>query len=119
MTLKMSTARAKVAVARRRRGVSRDSLSGLERKIAQIEEKETLSPADRIALQRLAKKIESLDEEFKNQHFVLVELLDQEEDLTNEQAALDEHDDQVADLSDRVERLKLCISGQIHVVKYT
>ena len=97
----MSTARAKVTVARRRRGVSHDFLSGLEKIIALIEEKETLSSADRIALQRLAKKIESLDEEFKNQHFVLVELLDQEDDLTKEQAALDKHDDQVADLSDR------------------
>ena len=106
----MSTARAKVAVALRRRGVSRDSLSGLERKIALIEGKQTLSPADRIALQRLAKKIKSLDEEFKNKHFILVELLDQEDDLTKEQAALDEHDNQVADLSDRVEQLRLIVS---------
>ena len=89
----MSTARAKIAVARRRRSVSRDSLSELERKIALIEEKGTSSQADHIALQRSAKKIGSLDEEFKNQHFVIVELLDQEEDLTREQAALDEHDD--------------------------
>ena len=108
VTLKMSTARAKVAVARRQRGVSRDSLSGLEWKISLIE-KETLSSTDHIALQRLAKKIESLDEEFKNQHFILVELLDQEDDLTKEQAALNEHDDQVADLSDRAEQLRLLV----------
>ena len=68
---------------------------------------ETPSPADRIALQRLAKKIESLDEEFKKQHFVIVELLGQEDDLTQEQAKLDEHDDQVAALSDLVEQLRL------------
>ena len=103
----MSTAKAELAVARRRIDVSRDSLSGLEKKISHIEGKETLSPADRIALQRLVKKIESLDEEFKKQHFVIVELLDQEDDLTQEQAKLDEHDDQVADLSDRVEQLRL------------
>ena len=105
----MSTARAKIVVAHWRKGVSRDSLTGLERKIALIEEKEILSPADRIALQRLVKKIESLDEEFKNQHFVLGELLDQEDNLTKEQAALDEHDDQVADLNDHVEQLRLLV----------
>ena len=39
-----------------------------------------------------------------------MELLDQEADLTKEQAALDEHDDQVPDLSDCVEQLRLLVS---------
>ena len=71
-----------------------------------MEVKETLSPTACIALQRLVKKIKSLDEEFKTKHFVMVELLDQKEDLTREQTALDEHDNQEADLSDRVEMIE-------------
>ena len=39
-----------------------------------------------------------------------MEVVDQEDDITKEQAALVEHDDQVADLSDRVERLRLLVS---------
>ena len=53
---------AKLTLARNRRDVFLDSIASLEK----LEEKEILLPADHVALQQLAKRIENLDAEFKN-----------------------------------------------------
>ena len=102
----MST-KAKLALARRRRGVSRDSLTSLEKQVSRLEEKETLLPTDQVVVGRLARKIETLDSEYKKHHLIVVELIEDDALLGEEQDTLDKHDDHVAEIADRIEQLKL------------
>ena len=53
---------------------------------------------DRLAVERLQQRLTNLDEEFRTYHLGVVDLLEEEKDLENEQAALDNHDDRVTDL---------------------
>ena len=57
--------------------------------------------------QRIAKRLEELDLEFKEHHGVLIDLIgdDDEDVLEKEQEALDEHDDEVSLLTVRVQKL--------------
>ncbi|ORU94884.1 MAG: hypothetical protein A6F71_09885 [Cycloclasticus sp. symbiont of Poecilosclerida sp. M] len=56
--------------------------------------------------------MQTLATEFKVHHYAIIELLDDETALENEQGILDDLDDEVAQLSDRVERLMAaCSSG--------
>ena len=71
------------------------------------ETKEELAHADRLAVRRLIKKFETLDAEFRQHHYTIVEMLD-EGAVDEEQAALDDHDERVTDL---VERLQQLVSG--------
>ena len=68
--------------------------------------KEELARADRLAIQRLIKKFETLDKEFHQHHYTIVELLD-DEALEEEQAALDDDDERVTDLVERLQQLVL------------
>ena len=77
------------------------------RQVSWLEEKEVLLPAEHIALQWSAKKIETLDAEFKKQHFAVIELLDDEDALSEEKDTLDKQDDRVAEILDRIDQLKL------------
>ena len=70
-----------------------------------FELKRELSHTDRLAIQRLLKKIEEQDTEFKKYHYAIVELLEEEGDLDQEQANLDDHDDRIADFIDRLQVL--------------
>ena len=44
-------------------------------------------------IQRLLEKLEEQDAEFKKYHYAIVELWEEEDDLEEEQAKLDDHDD--------------------------
>ena len=57
--------------------------------------------------QRIAKRLEELDLEFKEHHGVLIDLIedDDEDVMEKEQEALDEHDDEVSLLTVRVQKL--------------
>ena len=53
----------------------------------------------------MLKKLESLDSDLKTHHSAIVDLVEKEDDLEREQDVLDQHDDEVLDLSTRLERL--------------
>ena len=93
-----------LASARRRRGVVRGSITRLERRVDAFEVKTDLTHADRFAIQRLIKKFETLDAEFRQHHYNVVELLDDTE-VDGEQAILDDHDDKFTDLVERLQQL--------------
>ena len=90
--------------AKRWRGVVRAWITRLEHRVDAYEIKEDLTHADRLAIQRLIKKFETLDTEFRQHHYTIVELLD-DEAVDEEQAALDDHDEKVTDLVDRLQQL--------------
>ena len=89
---------------RRRRGVIRASVTKLGAKLTELEKKPD-DPSTLGHAQRLGPKLESLDSEFKVHHYTVVELIAKEEDLDDEQAIFDQHDDTIADLSARIEKL--------------
>ena len=67
--------------------------------------KEELTHADHLAIQLLIKKFEMLDTKFRQYHYTIVELQENEADVEEEQAALDGHDEKVTDLSNRLQQL--------------
>ena len=50
-------------------------------------------------------KLEALDLEYKGYHYAVIDLIDDEGELGNEQDALDEHDDNIANLAICVDKL--------------
>ncbi len=89
---------------RRRRGVTRASITRLETRLNELEGL-IQQPSNVEHARQLAAKLETLDAEFKLYHFQIVDLLDDEEQLEREQEALDNHDDHVLDLDVRFKRL--------------
>jgi hypothetical protein len=90
---------------RRRRGVSKASITRI---CSRIEELEGLGdhPSTVENAKQLASKLESLESEFKSYHFQIVDLLEEDEEaLGREQDILDNHDDQVAAMSVCIKKL--------------
>ncbi len=56
-------------------------------------------------VERLKTKLEVLDTEYKTHHYAVIDLIDDRGQLENEQRALDEHDDVIADLAIRIQKL--------------
>ncbi len=54
--------------------------------------------------QRMMQKLEALDPDFKIHHFALIDLVDEPYTLQEEQATLEEHDDNVAQLTARIQQ---------------
>lgn len=89
---------------RRRRGVAKASITRLTTRLRDL--KANISqPAIFDHAQRMRKKLDALDVEFRSHHHNVVDLTDGEESLTREQDILDEHDDLVANLSVRINQL--------------
>ena len=89
---------------RRRRGVSHASITRLSTKIVEAESKFGEPGLDSLA-QKLFKRLESLDSDFKSQHLAVVDSLEEGSDFDRKQDILDQHDHEVLDLSTRLERL--------------
>ena len=90
--------------ARRRRGVVKGSITRLEDRVDKYETKEEITHVDCLAIKRLIKKFESLDDEFRKHHYTIVELLE-DEAVDEEQATLDDHDERITDLVERLQQL--------------
>ena len=92
-----------LSAASKRRGVVQASITRLDCHVADLESKEELTAADRLAAQHLLQKLNSLEAEFRSYHLAVVDLIE-EDALEGEQAILDEHDDRVSRLV-RVQQL--------------
>ena len=101
-----------LGIARKRRGVARASVTRLFDNVSALEAKEKLGQGDRLAIQRLIRKFETLTEEFQSYHYAIVDQVDDEEVLEQEQAIFDDEENRVADLMDRLNQL-----GSEHLVK--
>ena len=89
---------------RQRRGFVRASLTKLNTRVGQLEAKAG-EPGTTDLVQQAKLKLEKLDSEFKARHYDLLNELKEEAELETEQATLDSHDDEVALLSVRLEKL--------------
>ena len=82
-----------LAKTRRRRGVAKASITPM------FNELESESDCPSTFDMQMLVKLKEHDADFKKNHLMLIDLVDDEETLTSEQAALDEHDDLVANLT--------------------
>lgn len=89
---------------KKRRRVTRSSLTKLSTKVTELEANRS-SPDAFYNAQNVASKLKTLDTEFRNHQLKIMDLATSEEDLTEEQQALDDHDDIVSELSVRIQRL--------------
>ncbi|XP_064397632.1 uncharacterized protein LOC135344358 [Halichondria panicea] len=85
---------------KRRRGVVRASITRIRTKTRELEGTESPNQGD--AAKHIAEKLDSLDTDFRRLHLELVDLLDDDELLSNEQDILDEVDDNIIDLKMRL-----------------
>ena len=96
---------------KRKRGVVRGSITKLRTKIGELERKVD-DPSTLDIAQRLASKLESLDAEFKVHHYSVIELIENEDELDDEQDAIDQHDDIVTVLGICIQKLvSVCSSS--------
>ena len=91
-----------IAAARKRRGVSRGSITRLTKKVTELE-KRGPDPKTLITARQLTKDVQSTSTDFKEKHLSVVVLLENDADLEAEQVVLDEHDEIVADLLARLD----------------
>ena len=79
----------------KKRRVTRSSLTKLSTKVTELEANWS-SPDTFYNAQNVASKLKTLDTEFRNHQLKIMDLAMSEEDLTEEQQALDDHDDIVS-----------------------
>ena len=89
---------------RKRRGVVRGAITRFYSRLDELEAK--AHDDDTLGFTQQAKlRLKQLDSEFKTHHYDLVDVINGEEALEREQAIFDEHDDHVALLSLRIQKL--------------
>ena len=84
-----------IATNRRKRGVSRASITKLRARLGELEGFASLPDTIGLA-KRLSTRLQVLTADFKTCHYMVVELLDTEDDLQRKQDILDKHDEEVA-----------------------
>ncbi len=90
---------------RKRRGVVRASITRIDTRVGELEEKgEALTSGDARIAQQLLQRLSSLDSDFKSYHFSIIDVIG-EDSLEAEQRILDGHDDKLANLSARLQEL--------------
>ena len=100
------------SVLRKRRGVTRASITRLCRRLGELEGAAD-QPSTLDLTQQLKKKLEELDSEFKTHHYGLIDVIDDDHTLEGEQATLDKHDEDIATLTVRIQHLlEVCTSSR-------
>ena len=95
---------------KKRRSVVKASLTKLSTKLTELEA-DTTNPTLLEAAKNLADKLKSLQQDFKNHQLSIIDRTEEEEALAEEQLALDTGEDQVSELSIRIQRLITLATG--------
>ena len=73
-----------------------------------LEAKDSLTSGDLLTVHCLLKKVEALDIEFKENHYAVIDLVEDDEQILNEQqAVIDNHEDKVAEITECLQQLRL------------
>ena len=95
---------AAISNGRKKRGTVKASITRLLTRVGELEtavdQADTLDHAQRSLI-----RLETLNSEYKFNHFTLIDFIEDEAILQREQENLDNHDDNVSDLSVRIQRL--------------
>ena len=73
--------------------------------VRNVERKADLSATEVLAARRFVGRSKELNDDFKRYHFAVVDLVEDKDVEEAEQAILDEHDERVANLTDRLQTL--------------
>ena len=95
---------------RKRRGVVRASVTRLDKRLKDLEATRD-QPGVNDRAKQLAAKLEGLEHDFKTSHLQLIDLIDDEDELEQEHEVLDRHDDDVASLTVRLQKLMTASSS--------
>lgn len=96
----------------KRRGVASGRLTRLDTRLRDLEKRDDLSLAVCLeSARQMRPKIASINSEFREHHSALVDMLDDDGELDKQQRVIDNHDDQVTNISARVECLINCLSA--------
>ncbi len=90
-----------ISALKRRRGTVKANITRLATKVAELKDKEPI-PTIVTHAQQLSKRLDNLDSDYKTRQFAVLNVVEDEDQLTMEQETLDQHDDDVADLSLRL-----------------
>ena len=71
-------------------------------RVTDMERIAPLSPTDEIVATRMEQKTYDLDEEFRGYHYSILDLMEGNEDLDGEQSILDEYEEKVSNILDRL-----------------
>ena len=93
-----------LATLKRRRDVIKSSIAKLTTKTGELEEADFTQAIANHAGQ-LLKKLDALDTEFKTHHMSVIDAIENEEELEGEQRELNAHDDNITNLSLRLQTL--------------
>ena len=85
--------------------------------IHELEYKGTLCHSDQLMVQRLQQRLVTVDVEFKRYHISVIDLVEEEKELEKEQSILDDHDERVVVMSDRLERLASKAIGTVQAAQ--
>ena len=83
----------------------RASLTKLSTSLADLESTEEVTPTLLDNVKSLADKLKTLKQDFKNHQLAIIDRTDEEEELAEEQQALDDNDDTVSAMNIRIQRL--------------
>ena len=97
---------------RKRRGVTRASLTRLATRLRDLEGKSD-QPSTLDFAQKLQKKLEELKSDFMTHHLALVEVRTKDEDLAAEQEILDIHDERATELEVEIQHLISACSSSL------
>ena len=95
---------AELAFHKKRRGVVKTSLTKLRTKLTDLEGDTTI-PTLMESARNLADKLDTLRQDFKTHQLAIMDRTNEEDALADEQQVLDDNDDQVSELSVRIQRL--------------
>ena len=87
---------------KRRRGTVRASLTKMVSHVVDMECRAPLSPTDEIVAKRMEQKMYDLDKDFRGYHYSILDLMEKDEDFDEEQATLDEHEEKISNILDRL-----------------
>ena len=99
---------------KKRRGVARASITKLSNKITELEA-QTSNPDALTIAESLVIKLKELNTEFRTHHLAIVDLTDDDEELSSEQGALDHHDDKMIEVGARLQRLISAITSSSRI----
>ena len=89
---------------KRRRGTAKASLTKLATKVTELEDADP-DPSVASRAQQYLKRLETLDANFKTHHLAIMDAVDEEGQLEAEQEVLDQHDDDIMNLSMRLQAM--------------
>ena len=92
---------AELKVVKSCRGIARASITRLEKHIVKFEDKPELSKVDRQTVQSLIEKVHSLDDTFKELHYIIADEA-KDDAVETEQRVFDEHEDKVFSYTNRL-----------------